>query len=88
MASAADLPRLNESAERCRYTHSSSFSSSQNVLPSMSGIRVNSSITSRTVGLVMEQTSHTRFPMIADFEPQPMPFVVYPQLRKVTVGTV
>ena len=51
MASAADLPRLNESAGRCRYTHSSSFSSSQNVLPSMSGIRVNSSITSRTVGL-------------------------------------
>ena len=60
MASAADLPRLNESAGRCRYTHSSSFSSSQNVLPSMSGIRVNSSITSRTVGLVMEQTSRTQ----------------------------
>ena len=53
MTVVADLPRLNESAGRCRYTHSSSFSSSQNILPSMSGIRVNSSITSRPVGLVM-----------------------------------
>lgn len=67
MASAANLPRLNESAGRCRYTHSSSFSSFQNILPSMSGIRVNSSNTSRTVGLVMVSDRFLWVSLVLDY---------------------